>query len=64
MAKLGRPSMGITKKVSLTLPEEVWEKILLEENLSAYLRSLVLDDKVDIESLKIGNKGEETSHGE
>lgn len=44
----GRPSLGITKKVSITLPEEIWSKI--EEDIvlsdlksqSAYLRNLIL----------------------
>ncbi|MCK6208913.1 CopG family transcriptional regulator [Bacillus infantis] len=40
--KVGRPSYGETKKVSITLPEEVW-KIIEEKygNKSAYFRSLV-----------------------
>lgn len=40
--KVGRPSYGETKKVSITLPEEVW-KIIEQKygNKSAYFRSLV-----------------------
>lgn len=40
--KMGRPSLGVTKKVSITLPEDVWE--LIEDrfdNKSAFFRSLV-----------------------
>ena len=28
----GRPAVGVTKKVSITLPEEVWEKIKIEKS--------------------------------
>lgn len=44
----GRPSLGITKKVSITLPEEIWSKIEQDIKLSdsktqsAYLRNLIL----------------------
>ncbi|MGP3788200.1 hypothetical protein [Paenibacillus sp. 1A_MP2] len=40
---MGRPSLGITKKVSLTLPEKMWEHLdaKANENRSEYLRSLV-----------------------
>lgn len=42
----GRPSLGTTKKVSLTLPDEVWEE--LEEArgdkaMSAMLREIIMD---------------------
>lgn len=42
----GRPSVGATKKVSLTLPDEVWEKIAEDKeeegiSQSALLRSIV-----------------------
>jgi hypothetical protein len=32
--KVGRPSLGVTKKVSITLPEEVWDKLdsILEQS--------------------------------
>jgi hypothetical protein len=48
--KVGRPSLGVTKKVSITLPEEIWTH--LEETSSknkfktksAYLRNLVIKD--------------------
>lgn len=40
--KMGRPSLGVTKKVSITLPDEVWEIIENRfDNKSAYFRSLV-----------------------
>lgn len=42
---VGRPSLGLTKKVSLTLPEESWERVsekaAVYGSQSAYLRSLV-----------------------
>jgi hypothetical protein len=41
----GRPSLGTTKKVSITLPDEVWDMIdTKKENmtLSAYLRFLIM----------------------
>lgn len=25
--KIGRPSLGVTKKVSITLPEEIWQRL-------------------------------------
>lgn len=42
----GRPSLGTTKKVSLTLPDEIWEEIerqmeTKEESRSAILRTLI-----------------------
>lgn len=46
----GRPSLGTTKKVSITLPDDIWEKIGKEisdrddlKSMSAFLRELVLD---------------------
>lgn len=42
----GRPAMGVTKKVSITLTEEQWEKIDKEKgkgSYSAYFRDLVVD---------------------
>ncbi|RIW27288.1 CopG family transcriptional regulator [Bacillus salacetis] len=41
----GRPSLGTTRKVSITLPDEVWEEIEKEkgdQTMSAYLRSVIL----------------------
>lgn len=46
---VGRPSMGITKKVSITLPEDIWSKIKSDikdkdlKSMSAYFRELALD---------------------
>lgn len=40
---VGRPSIGKTKRVSLTLPENIWEEIEKHGNNAAYLRDLVLD---------------------
>lgn len=40
----GRPSLGTTRKVSITLPDEVWEMIEKEKEnmtMSAYLRFLI-----------------------
>lgn len=41
--QMGRPSLGVTKKVSLTLPEAVWEHLDNEANgnRSEYLRKLL-----------------------
>lgn len=42
----GRPALGITKKVSITLPDEVWQEIECEKGdlaMSAFLRELVLN---------------------
>ncbi|HER2159156.1 TPA: hypothetical protein VJS59_001636 [Streptococcus pyogenes] len=40
--KMGRPSLGVTKKVSITLPDEVWDMIENKfDNKSAFFRSLV-----------------------
>lgn len=45
----GRPSLGVTKKVSVTLPNDIWEKVgkVIEDqdlkSMSAYFRKLVLD---------------------
>ena len=44
----GRKPIGTTKRISLTLPEEHWEKIKVE-NLAEYLRNLV---KKDIEETR------------
>ncbi len=45
--QIGRPSLGVTKKVSITLPEDVWEaweNYLHEskESKSGFLRELIL----------------------
>lgn len=41
--QIGRPSLGVTKKVSLTLPEAVWEHFddAANGNRSEYLRKLI-----------------------
>ncbi|KZN99249.1 hypothetical protein A4244_19425 [Bacillus badius] len=42
----GRPSLGTTKKVSITLPDQVWEEIYQRKGkkpLSAFFRELVLE---------------------
>ncbi|HDJ1468224.1 TPA: hypothetical protein PPO51_004037 [Clostridioides difficile] len=45
----GRPSLGVTKKVSITLPSDIWEKIEKEisdqelKSMSAYFRKVALD---------------------
>ncbi|WP_233711650.1 hypothetical protein [Lederbergia citrisecunda] len=45
----GRPSLGITKKLSLTLPKDIWDKIEKEieekelKSMSAYLRRMILN---------------------
>ncbi|WP_226530884.1 hypothetical protein [Metabacillus niabensis] len=46
---MGRPSLGVTKKVSITLPHDIWEKIGKEiderelKSMSAFFREIVLD---------------------
>lgn len=42
----GRPSLGTTKKVSITLPDEVWKEIdeaRGERTMSAFLRDIILN---------------------
>jgi hypothetical protein len=45
---VGRPSIGVTKKVSITLPEDIWSKIKSDikdkdlKSMSAYFRELAL----------------------
>lgn len=43
---VGRPAVGITKKVSLTLPEDEWTQLdkRAQGNRSSYLRQLVRND--------------------
>lgn len=43
----GRPRLGVTKKLSLTLEPHEWEKFdkAADNNRSAYLRDLVLGSK-------------------
>lgn len=45
LGKVGRPAIGITKKVSLTLPEEAWEWLdeKAEGNRSKFLREIILN---------------------
>jgi hypothetical protein len=44
---IGRPSLGITKKVSLTLPEEFWDKLEIAKvqsessSMSELLRKII-----------------------
>jgi hypothetical protein len=46
--KMGRPSLGVTKKISVTLPQDIWEKIEKEikdqdlKSMSAFFRELAL----------------------
>lgn len=40
-AEIGRPSIGVTKKVSITLPEEDWEWIDKQGKRSETFRELV-----------------------
>lgn len=46
IGQIGRPPIGITKKVSLTLSESAWERVerRAEGNRSEYLRKLVERD--------------------
>lgn len=49
----GRPSLGVTKKVSITLPDDIWEKIYKEisvhelKSMSAFFREMALDHYKD-----------------
>ncbi|KAB2429189.1 CopG family transcriptional regulator [Bacillus thuringiensis] len=41
----GRPSLGITKKVSITLPEEAWKRIEdSEKSYSQFFRDVTLKE--------------------
>lgn len=43
----GRPSLGTTRKVSLTLPGHIWDKLeeaKEDQSMSALLRALVLEN--------------------
>lgn len=46
---MGRPSLGATKKVSITLPDDIWEKMSKEisdrdlKSMSAFFREMTLD---------------------
>lgn len=45
MAKVGRPSKGTTKKISVTLTDDVWE--MVEQNVpnkSEFFRNLVMKE--------------------
>ncbi|MED4462063.1 hypothetical protein [Metabacillus fastidiosus] len=42
----GRPAIGITKKVSITLPTDTWERIEKEKgksSMSAFLRDILVE---------------------
>lgn len=47
--KAGRPSLGVTKKVSVTLPQDIWDKIQTDikdqdlKSMSAFFRKIALD---------------------
>ncbi|MFT9601005.1 hypothetical protein [Mesobacillus sp.] len=48
--RAGRPTLGVTKKVSITLPSDIWGKIEREisgdedvKSMSAYFRKMALD---------------------
>lgn len=47
--KAGRPSLGVTKKVSITLPQDIWDKIEKDiqvedlKSMSAFFRKVSLD---------------------
>lgn len=43
----GRPSLGTTKKVSITLPDEIWQKLddhRKNQAMSAFLRELIIEN--------------------
>lgn len=42
----GRPSLGTTRKVSITLPDEIWEQLeddKADKPMSAFLREIIMD---------------------
>jgi len=42
----GRPSLGLTKKVSITLPDDIWKRIDKEKgnsSMSSYFREMILE---------------------
>ncbi|MBP3950379.1 hypothetical protein [Bacillus suaedae] len=42
----GRPSLGTTKKVSITLPDEIWDALEIEKDdatLAGFLREIILN---------------------
>lgn len=43
LGKVGRPTLGVTKKVSLTLPKETWDLLdqAAEGNRSQFLRETI-----------------------
>lgn len=48
--RAGRPSLGVTKKVSVTLPKDIWEMVEKEitergdlKSMSAFFREIMLD---------------------
>jgi hypothetical protein len=54
----GRKKQGITKKVSLTLPYEIWEEIEQHENVASFIKSLIKkrdEDNAMKEVTKINN---------
>lgn len=55
MAKMGRPSLGKTVKVSLTLDEGTWKWIDKRSggNLSAFLRKIILKERDKMEQITL-----------
>ena len=42
----GRPSLGTTRKVSITLPDEIWEQLedaRADKPMSAFLREIIIN---------------------
>src|SRR5690606_7477754 len=42
----GRPSLGTTRKVSITLPDEIWEQLedaKSDKSMSAFLREIIIN---------------------
>lgn len=47
--KVGRPSLGTTKKVSITLPDDIWEKMnqdKKDQSMSSFLREMIMKSYV------------------
>lgn len=59
--KSGRPSLGVTKKVSITLPQDIWQKIEGEikdqdlKSMSAFFRKIILDRYKEMEMKNNGS---------
>jgi hypothetical protein len=60
----GRPSLGTTKKVSLTLPDEVWERIDYERSYNGASQSQTIRDILIHFFFPVGLRTEREDDGE